>query len=104
MSDTPPDIAFDDQEDSSQGDGQELSVSARQLFSGISMRGPLEELERVYQNRARGLKSSGSQDQVDRLVRGFEIARDRLSVALGQGGESEQEDAQQPEEGEGLDE
>ena len=53
------------------------------LFSGIRMRGPLEELERVYQNRARGLESTGSQEQLERLSRGFEIAGNRLSISLG---------------------
>lgn len=53
------------------------------LFSGIRMRGPLEELDRVYQNRSRGLESTGSREQLERLSRGFEIAGNRLSICLG---------------------
>lgn len=77
-------------------------MSSSQLFGGISMRGPVEELERVYQNRSRGLKSSGSQEQLDRLRRGFEIASERLSAELGQGGGACQDDAGRVEGGEGL--
>jgi hypothetical protein len=104
MPDTPSDFTPDGIEEPTQPAGQEAAASTRQLFSGISMRGPVEELETVYQNRARGLKSSGSQEQLDRLSRGFEIARDRLSDALVHGGDpGGQDDARQDEGGEGLD-
>ena len=103
MPDNSSDFTPDGLEEPTQPAGQEAAASARQLFSGISMRGPVEELERVYQNRARGLKSSGSQEQLDRLSRGFEIARDRLAIALGVSGDPEQDDARQDDGGEGLD-
>ena len=104
MPDNPSDFTPDGLEEPTQPAGQEAAASSRQLFSGISMRGPVEELERVYQNRARGLKSSGSQEQLDRLLRGFEIARERLSDALVHGGDpGGQDDARQDEGGEGLD-
>ena len=91
-----------DQEGSTQPAEPE-SAASMSLFSGIRMRGPLEELERVYQNRSRGLESSGGQDQLDRLSRGFEIARDRLSIALGLSGDPQQDDVRQDDGGEGLD-
>ena len=103
MPDNPSDFTPDGLEEPTQPAGQEAAASARQLFSGISMRGPVEELERVYQNRARGLKSSGSQEQLDRLSRGFEIARDRLSIVLGLSEDPEQDNARQDDGGEGLD-
>ncbi|HBO52392.1 MAG TPA: hypothetical protein DD471_10455 [Planctomycetes bacterium] len=104
MPDNPSDFTPDGLEEPTQPAGQEAAALARQLFSGISMRGPVEELERVYQNRARGLKSSGSREQIDRLSRGFEIARERLSDALVHGGDpGGQDDARQDEGGEGLD-
>ena len=40
-------------------------------------------MERVYQNHSRGLESTGSQDQCERLARGFDIAGNRLSICLG---------------------
>ena len=102
LSDNPSNPIPGDQEDPPQPAEPE-SVAAMSLFSGIFMRGPLEELERVYQNRSRGLESSGGQDQLERLSRGFEIARDRLSIALGLSGDPEQDNARQDDGGEGLD-
>ena len=91
-----------DQEEPAQPAGPESAASVP-LFSGICMRGPVEELERVYKNRSRGLESSGGQDQLDRLSRGLEIARDRLSIALGPSKDPEQDNARQDDGGEGLD-
>ena len=48
-------------------------------------------------------QSLGGQDQLDRLSRGFEIARDRLSIALGLSEDPEQDNARQDDGGEGLD-
>ena len=104
MPDNPSDFTPDGLEEPTQPAGQEAAASARQLFSRISMRGPVEELERVYRNRARGLKSSGSQEQLDRLSRGFEIAKERLSDALVHGEDpGGQDDVRQDEGDEGLD-
>ena len=91
-----------DREEPAQPAGPESAASVP-LFSGICMRGPVEELERVYKNRSRGLESSGGQDQLDRLSRGFEIARDRHSIALGLSEDPEQDNARQDDGGEGLD-
>ena len=102
LSDNPSNPIPGDQEDPTQPAEPE-SVAAMSLFSGICMRGPLEELERVYQNRSRGLESSGGQDQLERRSRGVEIARDRLSIALGLSGDPEQDNARQDDGGEGLD-
>ena len=102
LPDNPSNPIPGDQEDPTQPAEPE-SAAAMSLFSGICMRGPLEELERVYKNRSRGLESSGGQDQLERLSRGFEIARDRLAIALGFSGDPEQDDARQDDGGEGLD-
>ena len=101
LPENPPNPDLDDREEPVQPPGTEPAASTP-LFSGICMRGPVEELERVYQNRSRGLESSGGQDQLDRLSRGYEIARDRLSIALGLSAEPEQDEAQQDDGGEGL--
>ena len=102
LSDNPSNPIPGDQEDPTQPAEPESAASVP-LFSGICMRGPVEELERVYQNRSRGLESSGGQDQLDRLSRGFEIARDRLSIVLGLSEDPEQDDARQDDGGEELD-
>ena len=82
LSDNPSNPIPGDQEDPTQPAEPESAASVP-LFSGICMRGPVEELERVYQNRSRGLESTGSREQLERLSRGFEIAGNRLSICLG---------------------
>ena len=103
MPENSPNPAPGGQEEAHPPAGSDPRALGTCLFSGIRMRGPLEELERVYQNRSRGLESSGGQDQLERLSRGFEIARDRLSIALGLSGDPEQDNARQDDGGEGLD-
>ena len=71
------------------------SESSPCLFSGIRMRGPLEELERVYENRSRGLESTGSREQLERLSRGYEIAGNRLSICLGLAPDPQEEEEQE---------
>ena len=83
MSENSPDPAPGGREEAQPPKGSDPRESGTCLFSGIRMRGPLEELERVYQNRSRGLESTGSQDQCERLARGFDIAGNRLSICLG---------------------
>ena len=83
MSENSPDPAPGGREEAQPPKGSDPRESGTCLFSGIRMRGPLEELERVYQNRSRGLESTGSREQLERLSRGFEIAGNRLSICLG---------------------
>ena len=90
MPDNSPNPAPGDREEALLPAGREPAETGLSLFSGIRMRGPLEELDRVYQNRSRGLESSGSRDQLERLSRGFDIASDRLSICLGLTPEPEQ--------------
>ena len=83
MSENSPNPAPGGREEAPSPAGSDPREPGTSLFSGIRMRGPLEELERVYQNRSRGLESTGSQAQLERLSRGFEIAGNRLSICLG---------------------
>jgi hypothetical protein len=67
-------------------DGAE-AASARcgasdRLFSGVTLRTPLEELKAVFEKKARGLESSASHEQLERMRRAYEIARERLAATL----------------------
>lgn len=103
MEENSPNPTPGDQEEAVSPPGRDSDDPGACLFGGIRMRGPLEELDRVYQNRSRGLESSGSRDQLDRLSRGFDIANDRLSICLGLTEEPEQQEQAQVEEGEAAD-
>jgi len=98
MSENSPNPAPGGREEAHSPAGSDPEKPGSCLFSGIRMRGPLEELERVYQNRSRGLESTGSQDQLERLSRGFEIAGNRLSICLGLAPDPEEQEQELNEE------
>ncbi len=55
------------------------------LFSATIVRPPLDEFDDTYRKRIRGMESSGTPRQIERLTRAWELARDKLAARLGLG-------------------
>ena len=56
------------------------------LFSGIGVRSPVEELERVYEQKLRGLRSREDEALAEKLARAYELVRRKLVTMLESGG------------------
>jgi len=52
------------------------------LFAGATLRPAVEELRATFEKKRRGLESSASHPQIERLERAFEIAERALAVAM----------------------
>lgn len=54
------------------------------LFSGISIRSPLEELQAIGEKKLRTLENLGEREKAELHRRAFEMAGIRLAAVLGQ--------------------
>ena len=77
----PPVVPPPTEEDGEAGSG-ETSADRETLFSGASLRTPIEELEAIFERHFRRFESSASHTQLDRLGRAYKVAQEHLAQAM----------------------
>lgn len=71
--------------DPAPGDGSppvRASADSAELFSGVDVLSPLDELREVHRRHLRGLHGAGDAERVEQLSRAHDLARRHLLKAL----------------------